>query len=211
MFSVKSKLGRLSSTSAGTTPTIAGLAECDWEANYSTGGVRNIWMVFCMMSEVRRKCYKSDLTTGSLLKSYYNLPVSKFWYINLVWLGFDSPTGFPPSSSAPAWQGRRVASSKLWMLEFSAFLEQQQDQDTVRYIFDFHSSYIFGIQVAPTHCECVLYVYENICFFSLLRIGSHLWETKNLVKTDPFLKGQNCLQQYSQLRAMSFWPPFPWS
>ncbi|XP_015727261.1 transcriptional enhancer factor TEF-3 isoform X3 [Coturnix japonica] len=44
--------------------------------------------------------------------------------------GFDSPTGLPPSSSAPAWQGRRVASSKLWMLEFSAFLEQQQDQDT---------------------------------------------------------------------------------
>ncbi|NP_001346788.1 transcriptional enhancer factor TEF-3 isoform 7 [Gallus gallus] len=44
--------------------------------------------------------------------------------------GFDSPTGLPPSSSTPAWQGRRVASSKLWMLEFSAFLEQQQDQDT---------------------------------------------------------------------------------
>ncbi|XP_019473182.1 transcriptional enhancer factor TEF-3 isoform X1 [Meleagris gallopavo] len=43
--------------------------------------------------------------------------------------GFDSPTGLPPSSSGPAWQGRRVASSKLWMLEFSAFLEQQ-DQDT---------------------------------------------------------------------------------
>ncbi|NXR90641.1 TEAD4 factor, partial [Hypocryptadius cinnamomeus] len=44
--------------------------------------------------------------------------------------GFESPTGLSPSPSAPAWQGRRVASSKLWMLEFSAFLEQQQDQDT---------------------------------------------------------------------------------
>ncbi|XP_054246683.1 transcriptional enhancer factor TEF-3 isoform X2 [Indicator indicator] len=42
--------------------------------------------------------------------------------------GFESP-GLSPSPSAPAWQGRRVASSKLWMLEFSAFLEQQ-DQDT---------------------------------------------------------------------------------
>ncbi|NXU63845.1 TEAD4 factor, partial [Horornis vulcanius] len=44
--------------------------------------------------------------------------------------GFESPSGLSPSPSAPAWQGRRVASSKLWMLEFSAFLEQQQDQDT---------------------------------------------------------------------------------
>uniref|UniRef100_A0A8C0PHE5 TEA domain-containing protein n=1 Tax=Canis lupus familiaris TaxID=9615 RepID=A0A8C0PHE5_CANLF len=47
--------------------------------------------------------------------------------------GFESPAGPTPSPSAPPappWQGRSVASSKLWMLEFSAFLEQQQDPDT---------------------------------------------------------------------------------
>nr|XP_011743759.1 transcriptional enhancer factor TEF-3 isoform X2 [Macaca nemestrina] len=47
--------------------------------------------------------------------------------------GFESPAGPAPSPSAPPappWQGRSVASSKLWMLEFSAFLEQQQDPDT---------------------------------------------------------------------------------
>lgn len=66
-------------------------------------------------------------------------------------LGFESPTGLSPSPSAPAWQGRRVASSKLWMLEFSAFLEQQQDQDTVRDTLDFHPSLIFGLLVAPVH------------------------------------------------------------
>ncbi|XP_023615724.1 transcriptional enhancer factor TEF-3 [Myotis lucifugus] len=46
---------------------------------------------------------------------------------------FESPSGAAPSPSAPPappWQGRSVASSKLWMLEFSAFLEQQQDPDT---------------------------------------------------------------------------------
>ncbi|KAF3816453.1 hypothetical protein GH733_014626 [Mirounga leonina] len=46
---------------------------------------------------------------------------------------FESPAGPTPSPSAPPappWQGRSVASSKLWMLEFSAFLEQQQDPDT---------------------------------------------------------------------------------
>uniref|UniRef100_A0A8C5UHZ0 TEA domain transcription factor 4 n=1 Tax=Microcebus murinus TaxID=30608 RepID=A0A8C5UHZ0_MICMU len=49
----------------------------------------------------------------------------------LLW--FESPAGPMPSPSAPPappWQGRSVASSKLWMLEFSAFLEQQQDPDT---------------------------------------------------------------------------------
>ncbi|KAK2506705.1 hypothetical protein MC885_018874, partial [Smutsia gigantea] len=48
--------------------------------------------------------------------------------------GFESPAGPTPSPSAPPappWQGRSVASSKLWMLEFSAFLEQQQDPDTI--------------------------------------------------------------------------------
>lgn len=48
--------------------------------------------------------------------------------------GFESPSGHTPSPSAPPappWQGRSVASSKLWMLEFSAFLERQQDPDTV--------------------------------------------------------------------------------
>ncbi|XP_042529199.1 transcriptional enhancer factor TEF-3 [Dipodomys spectabilis] len=47
--------------------------------------------------------------------------------------GFESPAGPTPSPSMPAaspWQGRGVASSKLWMLEFSAFLERQQDPDT---------------------------------------------------------------------------------
>ncbi|XP_036037850.1 transcriptional enhancer factor TEF-3, partial [Onychomys torridus] len=47
--------------------------------------------------------------------------------------GFESPAGPTPSPSVPPvspWQGRSVASSKLWMLEFSAFLERQQDPDT---------------------------------------------------------------------------------
>lgn len=35
------------------------------------------------------------------------------------------------SPGAPPWQGRSIASSKLRMLEFSAFLEQPQDSETV--------------------------------------------------------------------------------
>lgn len=35
------------------------------------------------------------------------------------------------SPGAPPWQGRSIASTKLRMLEFSAFLEQPQDPETV--------------------------------------------------------------------------------
>jgi len=116
-------------------------------------------------------------------KAIANFSLSKFCCINPVCLGFESPPGLSPSPSAPAWQGRRVASSKLWMLEFSAFLEQQQDQDTVRYAPDFLPSLIFGLQVAPVHHGCVtlLYVYGNTCFIALLRIESHLWETQDVL------------------------------
>ncbi|KAG8546528.1 hypothetical protein GDO81_018721, partial [Engystomops pustulosus] len=42
-------------------------------------------------------------------------------------------TGFEPSaspaSSVPAWQGRSIGTTKLRLVEFSAFLEQQRDPD----------------------------------------------------------------------------------
>ncbi|XP_063802482.1 transcriptional enhancer factor TEF-1 isoform X8 [Pseudophryne corroboree] len=42
-------------------------------------------------------------------------------------------TGFepsaPPASSVPAWQGRSIGTTKLRLVEFSAFLEQQRDPD----------------------------------------------------------------------------------
>lgn len=102
------------------------------------------------MNEAIRKCSESALTAGALLESYCHFFLN-YCYINLVCLGFESPTGLSPSPSAPAWQGRRVASSKLWMLEFSAFLEQQQDQDTVRNTPCFHPSLILHLQADPVH------------------------------------------------------------
>ncbi|CAL8359189.1 unnamed protein product [Lota lota] len=44
--------------------------------------------------------------------------------------GYESTAGLSMSPGAPPWQGRSIASSKLHMLEFSAFLEQPQDPDT---------------------------------------------------------------------------------
>ncbi|XP_035238464.1 transcriptional enhancer factor TEF-5 isoform X4 [Anguilla rostrata] len=41
------------------------------------------------------------------------------------------PTPLPPAATAvPVWQDRTIASSKLRMLEYSAFMEVQRDQDT---------------------------------------------------------------------------------
>ncbi|CDQ80945.1 unnamed protein product [Oncorhynchus mykiss] len=44
--------------------------------------------------------------------------------------GYESTAGLSMSPGTPPWQGRSIASSKLHMLEFSAFLEQPQDPET---------------------------------------------------------------------------------
>ncbi|KAJ8371783.1 hypothetical protein AAFF_G00302270 [Aldrovandia affinis] len=44
--------------------------------------------------------------------------------------GYENTVGLSVSPGVPPWQGRSIASSKLRMLEFSAFLEHQQDPET---------------------------------------------------------------------------------
>ena len=46
--------------------------------------------------------------------------------------GLDVGIPAPPGS---AWEGRAIATHKLCLVEFSAFLEQQRDPDTVSYFF----------------------------------------------------------------------------
>ncbi|XP_043943410.1 transcriptional enhancer factor TEF-3-like isoform X4 [Protopterus annectens] len=43
--------------------------------------------------------------------------------------GYESMITLSPSPTTPSWQGRSIASSKLRLLEFSAFVEHQQDPD----------------------------------------------------------------------------------
>ena len=47
--------------------------------------------------------------------------------------GFESKlaSAMPGGDMGPAWQGRSIAGPKLRMVEFSAFLEQQRDPDSV--------------------------------------------------------------------------------
>uniref|UniRef100_A0A8C9VYZ8 TEA domain transcription factor 4 n=1 Tax=Scleropages formosus TaxID=113540 RepID=A0A8C9VYZ8_SCLFO len=66
---------------------------------------------------------------------------SQFFYLSFFTLtphldphaglpGYESAAGLSASPNSPPWQGRSIASSKLRMLEFSAFLEYQQDPET---------------------------------------------------------------------------------
>uniref|UniRef100_A0A3Q1J667 TEA domain-containing protein n=1 Tax=Anabas testudineus TaxID=64144 RepID=A0A3Q1J667_ANATE len=56
---------------------------------------------------------------------------SGFWHGALPGQpGYESTAGLSMSPGAPPWQGRSIASPKLRMLEFSAFLEQPQDPET---------------------------------------------------------------------------------
>uniref|UniRef100_A0A3Q1J132 TEA domain-containing protein n=1 Tax=Anabas testudineus TaxID=64144 RepID=A0A3Q1J132_ANATE len=50
--------------------------------------------------------------------------------LSLSCAGYESTAGLSMSPGAPPWQGRSIASPKLRMLEFSAFLEQPQDPET---------------------------------------------------------------------------------
>lgn len=49
--------------------------------------------------------------------------------VTIVISGFEPASA--PAPSVPAWQGRSIGTTKLRLVEFSAFLEQQRDPDSV--------------------------------------------------------------------------------
>ena len=56
---------------------------------------------------------------------------------DMALLGPAAATGAAPGPqphAAPAWEGRSIATHKLRLVEFSAFLEQQTDHDTVSFL-----------------------------------------------------------------------------
>lgn len=59
------------------------------------------------------------------------------------------------SPGAPPWQGRSIASSKLRMLEFSAFLEQPQDPESVS-----NADTTVFTYSTPSLCSCQ----EQVCY-----------------------------------------------
>ena len=71
--------------------------------------------------------------------------------------GFESKLGSsnPGSDMGPAWQGRSIAGPKLRMVEFSAFLEQQRDPDSVC------ANFVLPINLLATLYICALTYLET--------------------------------------------------
>nr|XP_014344261.1 PREDICTED: transcriptional enhancer factor TEF-4 [Latimeria chalumnae] len=67
-------------------------------------------------------------------------------------VGYDPiPDSLSPVPSGPAWQGRSIGTTKLRLVEFSAFMEQQRDPDT----YNKHLFVHIG-QSNPTHADALL-------------------------------------------------------
>lgn len=64
--------------------------------------------------------------------------------VRLALPGYEPLTPLPPAAaSAPVWQDRTIASSRLRLLEYSAFMEVQRDPDTVTCLW-------LGVRVCAT-------------------------------------------------------------
>lgn len=77
-------------------------------------------------------------TQATSLAPWTNPAVHHVWAdeFELTFLGYESLAPLPAAAasapaSAPAWQDRTIASSRLRLLEYSAFMEVQRDPDTV--------------------------------------------------------------------------------
>uniref|UniRef100_A0A671L6T0 Transcriptional enhancer factor TEF-5-like n=1 Tax=Sinocyclocheilus anshuiensis TaxID=1608454 RepID=A0A671L6T0_9TELE len=79
------------------------------------------------------------------LPQHHYPPPARCWdYINPILSYEQLPTPHPTSATAmPVWQDRTIASSKLRMLEYSAFMEVQRDPDT-------YSKHLF-VHIAQTN------------------------------------------------------------
>lgn len=67
---------------------------------------------------------------GSSVRKHAHTPMQM--RVHLALPGYEPLTPLPPAAaSVPVWQDRTIASSRLRLLEYSAFMEVQRDPDTV--------------------------------------------------------------------------------
>ncbi|XP_072841891.1 transcriptional enhancer factor TEF-1 isoform X10 [Pogona vitticeps] len=68
------------------------------------------------------------VTTPISVAVFYNKETAEFTKMLVCTSGFEPASA--PAPSVPAWQGRSIGTTKLRLVEFSAFLEQQRDPDS---------------------------------------------------------------------------------
>lgn len=72
-----------------------------------------------------------------------------------------------PSVTVPPWEGRSIATQKLRLVEFSAFMESQRDPDTVRRFI------VFAVII-------LLFLFLFFIFSSFLLSGFCFWFMKTV-------------------------------
>lgn len=95
-----------------------------------------------------------------------------------LFAGYESTAGLSMSPGAPPWQGRSIASSKLRMLEFSAFLEQPQDPETVsratrRHLCLISVSVVFKNKTAESYQKLTFGFKDFHIFYVLETVSNH--------------------------------------
>lgn len=91
----------------------------------------------------------------------------------------------PTATAVPVWQDRTIASSKLRMLEYSAFMEVQRDPDNVSWSLRYDlqillSSFIFFLHIAE-------FIWRYICIIHWSSVALNDKRGPNLTIFNPFL------------------------
>lgn len=79
--------------------------------------------------------------------------------------GYEPTTA--PTPTAPAWQGRSIGTSKLRLVEFSAFLEQQRDPESVGFFLFFFFFLVMHGQRSDHHQYSYFQLISAIFVFAL--------------------------------------------
>uniref|UniRef100_A0A673BEW3 TEA domain family member 3 a n=1 Tax=Sphaeramia orbicularis TaxID=375764 RepID=A0A673BEW3_9TELE len=81
----------------------------------------------------------AQIVSASVMKPQTPFPPPvRFWPVFLVkcLAGYEPlPPPRPAAITAPVWQDRTIASAKLRLLEYSAFMETQRDRETYKHLF----------------------------------------------------------------------------
>lgn len=143
------------------------------------------------------------------LPTSHPAPISRFGLFAL-WLGnrsvfqlsslFACLAGYEPMSpprpaaiTAPVWQDRTIASSKLRLMEYSAFLETQKDRETVRTTSCLYTK----IFLHTRQSECTFTLFPSPSFLQYKHLFVHIGPS-NPSYSDPVLESIDVRQIYDK-------------